>query len=141
MAASVHDDILMGTAIDIDGKPVTGWNVVLEGHREYTYAAVQSERGITGKLHVHRTKSAGSVVQFRDYPYTLILTHAEYRALRLLVGKVVYFMPHYRDEGDVASYLYTVLFERMGEEVPLPANLAYWRVGIHLVDAEGNTVG
>lgn len=140
MAATVHDDILMDTAL-AGQLPATGWAVVLEGHRERTYAAVQSERGITGKLHVHRVLETGIVKQWRDYPYTLLCTHAEYRALRLLIGKVVYFMPHYRDDGDVANYRFVVLFQSMMEEIPLPADLAYWRVSIHLIDAEGNAVG
>lgn len=140
MAASIHDEILMDTTL-AGSIPATSWSVVLDGHREYNYAAVSSERGITGKLHIHRVLETGVVKQWRDYPYTLICTHAEYRALRLLVGKVVYFMPHYRDDGDVANYRFVVLFESMGDETPFDANLDYWKVAIRLIDAEGNTIG
>lgn len=140
MVATIHDEMLMDTAL-AGSIPATSWSVVLEGHRERNYAAVQSERGITGKLHVHRVLETGVVKQFRDYPYTLICTHAEYRALRLLLGKVVYFMPHYRDDADVATYRFVVLFQSMIEDTPFDANLDYWKVAIHLVDAEGNSIG
>lgn len=140
MAAIVHDDILMDTAL-AGVLPASSWYVIHEAHREYNYAAVQSERGITGKLHIHRVLELGSVKQWRDYPYTLICTHEEYRNLRTLLGKVVYFMPHYRDEGDVATYRHVVLFQSMVEEAPYNPVLEYWRVGIRLIDAEGNAIG
>lgn len=140
MAATIHNGILMDTAL-AGQLPASEWSVTLEGHREHTYVAVASERGITGKLHIHRTLDAGNVIQFKDYPYTLICTHAEYRALRLLLGKVVYFMPIYRDDADVATYRFVVLLQAVAEEAPYDANQDYWRVVIRLVDAEGNAIG
>ncbi len=140
MVATIHDEMLMDTTL-AGALPATSWSVVHESHREYNYAAVTSERGITGKLHVHRVLETGVVKQWRDYPYTLMCTHSEYRALRLLLGKVLYFMPHYRDDADVATYRFVVLFQSMIEEAPYDPHLDYWRVGIRLIDAEGNDIG
>jgi hypothetical protein len=121
--------------------PTQTWSVKFDGLHDVNYAAAVGERSLTGQLHVHRTLSAGTVIQFRDYEYTLILTLAEYQALIALVGKVCYFMPHYRDDADVATYREVVLFQTMSEEKLLDPCMTYFTATIHLVDADGCTVG
>lgn len=140
MAAEVHGTIRLDTALSGD-LPTSEWDVDYAALKDQDYAAAISERSLTGQLHVHRTLSAGSVMQFRDYSPRLILTRAELTALRLLVGKICYYMPHNRDEGGAApNYRVVVFFQDMTEEKPLDPALTYYTAEIHLVDADGCTV-
>ena len=141
MAASVHDTIRLSYNPLVGGMPDAEYHVAAEGLMDNNYAAVVAERSLTGLLHVHRATSGGLLMQFRDYLYIMILTHAEYRTLRGLVGHICYFMPHYRDEAAPANYLYTVLVHPLAEEVPLDPMLTWWRTTLKMTDAASNTVG
>ena len=143
MAATVHENMLMNTAIDMAGLPTLSWNVAAEGLHDQNYAAGVSERALDGTLQIHRVidVGTGAVMQFRNYTYRLILTLAEYLTLRGLVGKVVYFMPHYRDDGDAATYRVIVFFNGMQEEGPIATMLTYWKATIFLESATGATPG
>jgi len=140
MAASVSATIRLDTALT-GQLPTQTWKVDFEGLHDTNWAAVIGERSLTGQLHVHRVLSAGSVVQFRNYEYTLICTDTEYRNLIQLVGKVCYFMPHWRDEGDPTTYREIVLLEAMSGDKLLDPMMNYFTATVLLVDADGCTVG
>jgi hypothetical protein len=138
MAASMHTTMRMDTTLD-GILPDSEWKVSVEGFGDSRYAAVVSERSLTGQLMVHRTISAGDVVQFDDHSYQLIMTRAEYLSLITFVGKIVYFMPHYRDEADV-SYRRVVLFEALSPARILDAVGDYWVAVARFVDGDNLTV-
>jgi len=140
VAASVQETIRLDTALT-GQLPTQTWKVEFSGLHDMNWAAAAGERSLTGQLHVHRTLSGASVMQFRDYEYTLILTDTEYRALILLVGKVCYFMPHYRDEADPTSWREVVLFQAMSGENLLDPMMNYFTATIQLTDADGCSVG
>lgn len=139
MANSVHDSIRLDTALT-GQLPTTEYSVALEGLSDMNYAPVVTRRGLTGFLHVHRTTSGGDPLALRDYHYELILTQAEYLTIREEIGKIMYFMPHIRDEADPTATRKVVVLETMSESRPFDPQLGYWHVIINLKDATGNTV-
>jgi hypothetical protein len=103
-------------------------------------AACQHERGITGKLLVHRQMTGATPDKFQHHRYRLVLSRAEADLLKADLGKKVYFMPHYRDDGDPATYREIVLFAEMNEITHYDPQQDWWRGDIVLVDAAGLTV-
>jgi hypothetical protein len=138
MVATMHDTMRMDTALT-GILPTLEWRVTHEAYGDSRYAAVISERSLTGQLMVHRTINGGSVEQFDDHSYQLIMTRAEYLLLLPYVGKIVYFMPHYRDEADV-SYREVVLFEALSPAHILDPEGTYWIALARFIDATGLTV-
>lgn len=119
--------------------PSSEWKVNVEGFGDSRYAAVVSERSLTGQLMVHRTLSGGDVIQFDDHSYQLIMTRAEYLSLITYVGKIVYFMPHYRDEADI-GYRRIVLFEALSPAHILDCVGSWWVAVARFVDGDNLTV-
>lgn len=140
MALEMHDDILLDTDVDGSGLPVNGYDIHYGDQADVPYAAVSSERSLTGDLQVHRTTSAGSVMTFLDRDYQVVATRAEMELLKADLGKICYFMPHYRDDADTATYRVVVLFERMTPAIPFDPMNDYWHSTVHLTDASALTV-
>lgn len=141
MAASVHDNIRLDTAL-AGILPTLTWEVNVEGYRDQNYVPIVTRRSLTGKLHIHRVMDSGTPTipyLLKDYNYELILTRDEYITLHALVGKILYFMPHYRDEADVA-YRSVVVMVSVSEAMPYDPMLTYWRIAVHLQSADSATV-
>jgi hypothetical protein len=141
MALEVKDNILLDTDLDIDDLPVNTYDVMAEGLEDVYAGAVVSERGITGKLHVHRLMDGASPEVFKDYNYVLIMTRAQLATLVGDVGKTVYFMPNYRDDGDVATYRFKVFFESATGIKNIDPFLQYYQSTIYLRDNSDGAIG
>lgn len=139
MAEQVYDTIRLDNNLTGD-LPTAEYHVQLTGKEDRNAAAAAYERGLTGTLHVHRTMSAGSPVAWRDYLYRLTLTNSEYETLRGMAGKIVYFMPHRRDESNYASYRKVVLIAGLQQERPMEPMEAWWTAIVMLIDATGKSV-
>lgn len=141
MAASMHEDIRLD--IDLIGNlPLNTYGVMAEGLEDVCAPAVATDRGITGKLHVHRLMDGADPEVFRDYHYVLILTRAELAQLVGDVGRTVYFMPHYRDEGvGFAPYRFKVLFEQLTNIRNIDPQLTWYMGTIYLRDNSDGDVG
>lgn len=140
MAATVYENIGLDTELTAGNIPATTYRVAEV--RDENAINVTVDYSIVGTPHVHRSAdTGGNLVRHRHYHYKLLLSQAEYLAVRLLAGKVMYFMPHLRDESSPAAYLETVVVESLGEEVPLVlSTLVYYTVGITLRSADGWSV-
>ena len=139
MAVSVHDNILLDT--DLTGIiPTNAYDVSAEGLEDVYAPAVVTERGVTGKLHVHRLMDGVDPDVFRDYSYVLILTRAQLATLVGDVGRTLYFMPHYRDDADVATYRFIVFFESMTGIRNIDPFLQYYQATIYLRDNSDGSV-
>lgn len=138
MAASVYSTIRLDN--NLTGiLPTKTFEVTAAGRRDRYYSLSTTERSITGRLIVHRTTSAGSPVLKQDYDYEIILALADLDSLFSMRGKKVYFMAHFRDEGDVA-YRSIVFLQITSESLNYDPMLAWHHVQIHLTDATGETV-
>lgn len=141
MANTVHETIRLDTAL-IGNLPVSEYPVSLEGLAQINYLPIVTRRSLTGLLHIHRTVGGpGAVpINLRDFHYELLLTQSEYDHLRAIVGLIMYFMPHLRDEADPTTTRAVVVLRSMSDASPIDPNLAWWKVTVNLQDAEGNTV-
>lgn len=139
MAASVYENIRLDASLT-DNLPTSTYKAV--EIRDENVAHTTVDYSITGTPHVHRSSdTSGDIVQHRHHHYKLLLTQAEYLVLRELIGKVLYFMPHIRDESNYAVYRETVVLEMLEEEIPLIIpTLSYFTTSITLRDATGWTV-
>ena len=142
MANTLYDTIRLDS--NLAGQlPVNEYSVSQLGFSQINYLPIVTRRGLTGHLHIHRTVGGpGNVpINLRDFHYELILTRAEYDALRVVVGTIAYFMPHFRDEGDPTSTRKVVVIQSMSEASVFNPDLAdWWHAIVNLVDAENNTV-
>ena len=116
MAVSLYSTIRLD--VDVGGVvancPDNEYKVLFEGAEDIHGSAVATERGITGKLHVHRLMSGSNPVVLQDHHYMLKMTRAEMELLIGDLGRTVYFMPNYRDEGaGWAAYRFKVLLESL----------------------------
>lgn len=139
MAATVHDNILLD--VDLTGIiPTNTYDVSAEGLEDIYAPAVVTERGLTGKLHVHRLMDGADPDVFKDYRYVLFLTRAQLAALVGDVGRTLYFMPHYRDDADVATYRFIVFFESVTSIRNIDPFLQYYQATIYLRDNSDGSV-
>lgn len=140
MAATVHTTIRLDTALDGD-LPDSEWKVSVGGLEERYQPAMMVERSLTGAMMIHRLRENDLPKSFSGMRYTMFLTSAaEKEALSDLLGYVVYFMPHYRDEADVATYRSVMLFKSMTEVEPYDPMLGWWKAVIELEEATNNEV-
>ena len=140
MAASVYGNIRLDTALT-GSLPTSTYKVNFEAFKDLRYAGVTTERGLDGQLQLHRTTDgSGDILLFHDAQYGLILTQAEYLALYPELGKVMYFMPHLRDEAAPLDYRYVVTFERMVEIGIYDPAMEYFKATVYLKDSDGLTV-
>lgn len=139
MAASAHTTIRLDT--DLTGiLPTNTYGVVYDGLEQIYQPAITIERSLTGKAHVHRVLDSGTPVVFDGHQYRLLLTLAEKEQLAADIGKVCYFMPHYRDEADV-DYRVVVTFRAMRDVKNIDPMLRWWYATIELEQTDGVTVG
>ena len=140
MAATVHDTIRLDSALT-GILPTAEYYVRQDGWRDQNTAQITVDYSVTGQAHVHRARDGGgTIVQHRDHIYVMLLTRAQYLTLRGLVGKILYFMPHLRDEADVA-YREVVVLNEMQDEILLePNQMTYFLTTIILKAAAGCTV-
>ena len=139
MTLEVKDTIRLDTALAGD-MPVKQYDVWIQGLADINYVPIVSRRTITGFLAVHRTMSAGVPLLLKDYHYQVVLTQEDYYQLLADVGKIMYFMEHYRDEATPLTYRKVVAFQSMSDAKPYNPELTYWTTLLSLVDATGNQV-
>lgn len=138
MAASMHDDILIDT--DLVGLlPVNGYSVSQRGFSQRPFALATSERSLTGQLQVHRVNVGADPYIGRDHMYELLCSRAEKDLVEADRGKVVYFMPHWRDNADIA-YRFVMLLETTSATQLDPMG-NWWALVVMLTDATGLAVG
>jgi len=136
MAASVHSSIRLDC--DLTGElPTNEYGVTFDGLSQMYEPAIVVERSLTGTMHVHRILTGSTPMVFDGFEYVLLLTRAEKTQLAEDLGKLVYFMPHYRDESDVDAYRSVMLFRGMQDVRNLDPHLEYYHATIILEEATG----
>ena len=143
MAATLHTTIRLDVEVGgvVANCPDNEYKVLFEGAEDIFGPAVSVERSITGKLHVHRLMDGSNPVVFDDHHFTLKLTRAELVTLTADVGRTMYFMPHYRDEGAAwATYRFIVLLESMTGVRGINAMQEHFLATIYLRDNSDGSV-
>ena len=134
MAASIQDHIHLDTST----PPTTEYYVKWPEGWDYTpQLEVIYERGLTGKLLVHRlVDDSGDPIQFDEDILTLTITLAEMITLRALAGKAMYYVPNLHDDASLSSYIETCYFDiRPGMALIDPMG-SYWSIQIQIHDNE-----
>lgn len=140
MAATMYANIRLD--VDLTGDlPTNTYEVILEGYEDVFTPVVVTERGLTGQLQVHRLMDGNDPLVHESHRYTLILSRAEKDQVKADMGKVCYFMPHYRDEADVATYRKTVLLMPVTPTAMFDPMQDWWHWAVQLEDASGLDVG
>jgi len=140
MALYTHNTIRLDTALSGD-LPTAEYRVIQDGMEKIYEPAMVKERSLTGKMHIHRVTTVGVPLVFDNYQYTLWLLDEELDVLKTLLAKVVYFMPHYRDEvTDPTDYRVVMLVSGITDVKPLDPGLDYYLATITLEVATGNQV-
>lgn len=138
MAASMHNTIRLD--LTLSGQlPANTYDIELTSIQR-PYAAVVSERGLTGTLHIHRVMDGSDPKSFKDFPCILHVNRTQYDALFAQLGKVLYFMENWRDDADTATHRRVMLFKMMEPVEHIDPMEAYCRVSILLEDATGSAV-
>lgn len=130
MAATVHENIRLDTDLS-GGLPVNTYRVVATGYDQGYEPVIVTERSLTGLLQTHRLRENGNTKVYEEPTYTLLLTRDEKSQLAADLGEQVYFMPHFRDEGDASSFTKLMTFVSM-ECKPLEPMIWYWTANIRL---------
>lgn len=139
MAAAVYDTILLDTHLT-GNLPTNAYRILVDGNIDTLEPAVMTERALTGKLHVHRIQSNGDTLVYNGIQYVALLTREEKDNLSADLGHVVYFMPHYRDEGaGYATYRSLMFFRSMSDLKRLDPMETYWTAVITLEEATDHT--
>lgn len=139
MAPTVHETVLIDA--DLTGNlPTNGYRVLFDGLERVYEPMMAFERSLTGAMHVHRILESGSAKVPVAFRYRLFLTRAEKDLIAADLGRVVYFMPHYRDEGaGYAPYRHVMLLSSMSEVRNVNPMLDYYTAIISLEEADGQT--
>ena len=140
MAATVHDKILLSDTLDGSSLPDKEYRVLSDGLEEKYEPIMSTERSLTGKMHIHRLTTGGNPTLIPAYRYTLILTLAEKDQIAADLGKTVYFMQHYRDDADTATYRKVMIFRSISEVENFNPMIEWWRATIDLEEATGQSV-
>jgi hypothetical protein len=128
--------------VDLTGNlPTNTYQVKLDEFEDTFTPVVATERSLTNQLQVHRLMDGDDPIVNEGHRYTLVLSRAEKDLVITDLGKVVYFMPHYRDESDVATYRTTKLLMPGSGAVIYDPEMNWWRMAIVLEDASGIDVG
>jgi len=139
MAEQVYTTVRLDTDLT-SSIPTNQYNVVRDNYRPMYEPLAETERSLTGKLHVHKIMDGANPMILKDHRYTLYVTNAELDQLKADLGKNCYFMPHRRDETNWTSYRQIVFFQGLSEIEVLDPTLAYFLVNIVLQDNSGGTV-
>jgi hypothetical protein len=124
--------------LDTDDPPTAEYPVAM-GTLDFTADVLLSmERGVTGKLHVHRVvDGGGDPYQFVADACTLLLTQAQMATVKALAGKAVYYVPNRHDDDDVGSYATAcILVIPTGGITNIDPMGDWWRVQIQVADNE-----
>jgi hypothetical protein len=141
MAASTYSNIRLDTDVTGASLPVNIYKVLWEGDLRLLEPAVSTERSLTGKLHVHKLLDGANPKVFDGRRYKMLLTgQSEVSQLAADLGKVVYFMANYRDEGDTATYRETMFFKSMRDVTAVDASETYFYATIELEEATNQSV-
>jgi hypothetical protein len=140
MAATTYSNIRLDR--DLSGSlPTNTYKALLDGDLHLLEPAIFSERSLTGKLHVHKLlEDVSNTKVFSGRKYKLLLTAAEKDQIAADVGEIVYFMPHRRDEGDVANYRFVMLFRSMQDVIGVDPCREYFYATVELESADDNEV-
>lgn len=140
MAPQLYATVRLDTDLDGSGLPINEYKAIFEGAEDTHDPAVTYDRSLTGHMHVHRLESGSETKKFEGYRYTIWVTGQSERAQLLAdLGRVVYFMPNYRDESAAASYRQVMLFESASSDNRVDPMETYFRLTIMLTEATGNT--
>lgn len=138
MATSVHDTVRLDA--DLTGiLPTNQYRVRTDGLDDQYGPIIMTERSLTGRLLVHRLMDGTDPEVYQSWQYELILTRAEKDQILLDLGRVLYFMPHVRDEA-TTNERFTVVFKGATDVQNFDPMLDYWKMTIELEEATGNSV-
>ena len=130
MAPEVKDHI----HLDDVTPPTDTYGVFREGFQVQPYAFAATDYALEATVHVHRV-APGGVVELRDdFSHVLIVSYTEYLTLRGMIGKTVYFVDSYHDDGSLATYTDTKLFKAISKVTPFTPDLSGMYVQIALED-------
>lgn len=130
MAASVQDHI----HLDDVSPPTDEYGVFRDGFQVQPYAFVATDYALDATVHVHRVLTGGVPELRDDFSHILVVSYAEYLTLRGMIGKTVYFVDNYHDDGDLATYTDTKLLRALSKVTPFTPDLAGMYVQVALED-------
>lgn len=138
MAATIHDTIRLDVELT-DNLPDNEYKVTYPSLEEMPTPALVTERSLTGLLQVHRVMQGSVPLQFDNQRF-VILIHGrdEFDQLKGDLGRVVYFMPHLRDEADPLPYRSVKLLKSISNQNIDPM-MDWFSAAIELEDASSNT--
>jgi len=138
MPATVHATIRLDVELT-DELPVNEYKVIIGTLEEMPAPALVSERSLTGLLQVHRVMEGTVPLQFDNQRHELLIqTRAALEQLKGDLGRIVYFMPHLRDEADPVTYRSVKLLKSISAQNIDPM-LEWFRAAIELEDATSNS--
>ncbi len=141
MATSTYANIRLDTTLT-GNLPTNTYKVLWEGDLRLYEPAIHTERSLTGKLHIHKLLDGGDLKVFDGRRYKVLLTgQSEVSQLAADLGKTVYFMPNYREEGaGYADYRSIMLFKSMKDVTAVDPSETYFSCSIELEESTGNSV-
>jgi len=121
-----------------DGLPINEYKVIYGSLNEEPTPALITERSLTGFLQVHRVIQSGNPLWFDNQRMELLIQgRAELQQLNADLGRVLYFMPHLRDEAAPEDYLSVKVLKSIQQQNIDP--MAGWfKAAIELEDATSN---
>lgn len=140
MANDIRDHIHIH---GLDETAEAGEYHVLQGTWDATpLVPMASERGFTGKLHVHRLlDDVGDVIHFTADTMGILATKVEMHTLVDLIGCDIYFIGlDHPETGDTTAHaaerISAVLAIKAGTVVNVDPACQYWKLGIEILDNE-----
>ena len=122
------------------------YKVLWEGDLRLYEPAIHTERSLTGRLHIHKLLDGANPKIFDGRRYKVLLGatdgitgQEEVSQLAADLGKVVYFMPNYRDEADL-DYRSIVLFKSMRDVTAVDSSETYFYATVELEEATDQSV-
>lgn len=139
MALITNDHIHIDTA----NPPIVTYGMEHGTFDHSQQVAVAYERGITGKLHVHRLESSTGVpVKFDADKGTLFCTLVEMNTIRGLAGQQVYYVEPYHDDDDMGTWptsayiVRGILMVNPGAVTNLDPMCSLWSVQVEIADTD-----
>lgn len=108
----------------------------MPGYDDRQLVAVVAERGLTGRLLIHRTvDGSGNPLRFKDFGLLLTATAAEKTRLEALSGQTCYFIPNDHTVGTAHGMAggWKVLMTIRSSQQITP-DQSYWRIQIECKD-------
>lgn len=137
MALVLHDRIRLDVELTSD-LPVNQYRVIYPSLEESPTPAMVTERSLTGLLQVHRIMDGTVPRKFDNQRFEVLFKgRAEVQQLVADLGRVVYFMPHLRDEADPLTYRSVKLLKSVSVQNIDPM-MEWFRAAVELEDATSN---